>query len=125
MRDNGFANEDIFQAKAFEWTWNHKEWEPLRRTYLHPANEREVSSKKHLVKLKQDEAKGMVPGAYDFIFMMPSFAIELKQPGESLNKNQIKFKAALDACKIPNYVCFYMEDFQEIVEREVAKIKWW
>lgn len=114
--DNGFASEDAFQCAAFMWAWNT--YPKLRWTFLHPANE----GYKNIVKAKQDEAKGMLPGAFDFIFMRPSFAIEIKQPGNWLTKNQEKFQAALRANNIPEFVCYFMDEFQFVVRQEVAKI---
>lgn len=128
---NGYANEDQFQGAAAMWMWNT--FPELRRTWMHPANEREIPSpkkdmaayKKAMIKVKQDEAKGMLIGATDFVFLCPMFVIELKQPGGTLSEAQIKVKEACERCKIPWYLCEYMEDFQRIVNLHVDKIKWW
>lgn len=113
---NGFLSEDHFQIEAFQWVW--KGYVPMRRTFFHPANEGD----KNVVKANRDFSKGMLAGAYDFIFLAPSFVIELKQPGYWLNANQQKFQAAMRANGIPEYVCYYMEEFQTIVSEQFRKL---
>lgn len=113
---NGFLSEDHFQIEANKWVWTG--YPSLRRTFLHPANEGE----KNIVKANRDFSKGMIPGAFDFIFMLPSFAVELKQPGNWLTENQEKFQKALRSNNIPEFVCYYMEEFQACVSEQLQKI---
>lgn len=118
-KDNGYANEDIFQAAAFQWTWNT--FPELRRLFFHPKNE----GNKNIVTAIQDRGKGVVPGVADFIFFEPRFAVELKQPGKTQNEDQLKFEAKCKERNIPYYLVEYMEDYQRIVTAEIDKIKWW
>lgn len=111
--DNGFASEDAFQAAAAMWTWNT--FPDKRRTWTHPANERKVYTKKDVIKLKQDEAKGMLIGAADFWFLSPAFCVELKQPGKKQRDDQIKCEEACKANGVPYYLLEYMDDFQRVV----------
>ena len=120
---NGFLSEDHFQIETCRWMWNEPGWEKFRRSYLHPANERKIRTKEDQIKANRDKSKGMLPGAYDWIFLMPAFVIELKQPGEKLTADQEKFKLMCDILGIPNYVCEYMEEFQRIVREQFAKVK--
>lgn len=113
---NGFDSEDLFQAAAFQWTWN--EFPAFRRTFFHVPNE----GKKNIIIAKKDEAKGLLSGVYDIVFMVPGFVTELKQPGNDLSENQKKFKVAMDKFGVPTYTCWYMDAFQEIVRKEFAKV---
>lgn len=130
-KSNGYSSEDAFQAAATMWLWN--KYPILRRTWTHPANEREIPNKtkdpvgykKAIIKLKQDQAKGMLIGAADFWLMVPLMCIELKQPGEKQTAAQIECEEACKRCNIPYHLVEYMEDFQRIVTDAVEKIKWW
>lgn len=113
---NGFLSEDHFQIEAHGWAW--KGFPELRRTWHHAANEGE----KNVVKQNRDFSKGLVPGVYDFVFQCPSFVIELKQPGKWLNDNQVKYQAAMRRNNVPEYVCYFMEEFQAVVSEHFAKL---
>lgn len=114
IKPNGYNSEDHFLCEAFKWTWNT--FPDFRRTFFHPANERKVITKGDMIKLKQDEAKGMLPGVSDIVFLSPVFTTELKQPGKKQTVDQIKFQAACEKHGIPYYLVEYMEDFQSIVK---------
>jgi len=114
-----FASEKQLQAHCFQWTWNM--YPELRRLFFKVNNDGE----KNIVAAVQDRGLGIVRGIPDLVFMVPAMGIELKMPGKKQTEDQIKVEVKWKSRQIPYYLVFTVEQYQEIVIREVDKIKWW
>lgn len=105
--------EDQFCAKAFTRIWN--EIPETRRLLIHIPNE----AKRSKIEWVQMKAKGLMPGAPDYIFFWKGkcYAIEAKDPSKGrISPDQHKVHDAIKIQNIPVYIVYSEDEFFSLIK---------
>ena len=105
--------EDQFCAKAVQHIWNT--YPETRRLLIHIPNE----AKRSKIEWVQLKAKGLIPGAPDYIFFWntKAYAIEAKDPNKGrVSHDQIKVHEAFVSQNIPVFIVYSTEEFINVIE---------
>lgn len=105
--------EDQFCAKAFQYIWNN--YPETRRLLIHIPNE----AKRSKIEWVQMKAKGLIPGAPDYIFLWNGTAhsIEAKDPNTGrISQDQLTVHSALKSQSIPVHIVYSDTQFIELIE---------
>src|SRR5690606_30064343 len=113
MTPHSKMTEDQFCAKAVQYIWNT--YPQTRRLLQHIPNEAK-RSKAEWVQLK---AKGLIPGATDYIFLwnQRAYTIEAKDPDKGrISPEQVKVHEALKSQQIPVFIVYSDQEFIQVIE---------
>jgi hypothetical protein len=105
--------EDQFCAKAVQYIWNT--YPETRRLLIHIPNE----AKRSKIEWVQLKAKGLIPGATDYVFFWneKGYAIEAKDPNTGkISPDQIKVHEALKSQGIPVFIVYSDQEFIQVIE---------
>lgn len=105
--------EDQFCAKAVQYIWNT--YPQTRRLLIHIPNE----AKRSKIEWVQMKAKGLIPGAPDYIFFWKGkcYAIEAKDANKGkVSADQMKVHEALKSQDIDVFIVYSAEEFIKILE---------
>lgn len=105
--------EDQFCAKAVQYIWNT--YPETRRLLIHIPNE----AKRSKIEWVQMKAKGLIPGAPDYIFLWNSkaYAIEAKDPDKGrISPEQVKAHEALKSQHVPVFIVYSDIEFIDVIE---------
>lgn len=105
--------EDQFCAKAVQYIWNT--YPETRRLLIHIPNE----AKRSKIEWVQMKAKGLIPGAPDYIFLWKAkaYAIEAKDPETGrISKDQKQVHEALLNTGIPVHIVYSDKEFIKVIE---------
>lgn len=105
--------EDKFCAKAVQYIWNT--YPETRRLLIHIPNE----AKRSKIEWVQMKAKGLIPGAPDYIFFWKGkcYAIEAKDATKGkVSADQMKVHEALKSQDIDVFIIYSAEEFIKTIE---------
>lgn len=105
--------EDQFCAAAVKHIWN--QYPATRRLLQHIPNE----ARRSKIEWVQMKAKGLIPGATDYIFFWAGrcHCIEAKDPNKGkISPEQHEVHAALRSQQIPVHIVYSAEEFISVIE---------
>lgn len=106
-----WSNEDQMTADTYRWV-NHN-YPSLRKLFFHIPNGGARDAREG----QKFKSMGLLPGAPDFICLMPLFALELKMPNGRLSLDQKIVHQVWGKNNIPVHTAWNAQDVITIISK--------